>query len=80
MKTNVEKVLERDQKLSELDDRAGKHSPAISIQFIKFVSFFRCVAAGGLTVRTAGRKAQEEILAAESKGERTQSATRAQTN
>lgn len=23
MKTNVEKVLERDQKLSELDDRAG---------------------------------------------------------
>lgn len=26
MKTNVEKVLERDQKLSELDDRAGKLS------------------------------------------------------
>jgi len=26
MKTNVEKVLERDQKLSELDDRAGKGS------------------------------------------------------
>lgn len=26
MKTNVEKVLERDQKLSELDDRAGKMS------------------------------------------------------
>lgn len=26
MKTNVEKVLERDQKLSELDDRAGKIS------------------------------------------------------
>lgn len=25
MKTNVEKVLERDQKLSELDDRAGEH-------------------------------------------------------
>lgn len=25
MKTNVEKVLERDQKLSELDDRAGKY-------------------------------------------------------
>lgn len=24
MKTNVEKVLERDQKLSELDDRAGR--------------------------------------------------------
>lgn len=24
MKTNVEKVLERDSKLSELDDRAGK--------------------------------------------------------
>lgn len=24
MKTNVEKVLERDQKLSELDDRAGE--------------------------------------------------------
>lgn len=23
MRTNVEKVLERDQKLSELDDRAG---------------------------------------------------------
>lgn len=27
MKTNVEKVLERDQKLSELDDRAGKVLP-----------------------------------------------------
>ncbi|GBP16142.1 Synaptobrevin [Eumeta japonica] len=27
MKTNVEKVLERDQKLSELDDRAGKCTP-----------------------------------------------------
>lgn len=26
MKTNVEKVLERDQKLSELDDRAGNIS------------------------------------------------------
>lgn len=26
MKTNVEKVLERDQKLSELDDRAGMKS------------------------------------------------------
>lgn len=25
MKTNVERVLERDQKLSELDDRAGKY-------------------------------------------------------
>lgn len=25
MKTNVEKVLERDQKLSELDDRAGRN-------------------------------------------------------
>lgn len=25
MKTNVEKVLERDQKLSELDDRAGSY-------------------------------------------------------
>lgn len=24
MRVNVEKVLERDQKLSELDDRAGK--------------------------------------------------------
>lgn len=32
MKTNVEKVLERDQKLSELDDRAGKLAP--------FSSFF----------------------------------------
>lgn len=29
MKTNVEKVLERDQKLSELDDRAGKISLSI---------------------------------------------------
>lgn len=27
MKTNVEKVLERDQKLSELDDRAGGSPP-----------------------------------------------------
>jgi len=34
MKTNVEKVLERDQKLSELDDRAGgsySHSGHISM-------------------------------------------------
>lgn len=28
MKTNVEKVLERDQKLSELDDRAGNYHPS----------------------------------------------------
>jgi vesicle-associated membrane protein 2 len=28
MKTNVEKVLERDQKLSELDDRAGQSEGA----------------------------------------------------
>lgn len=31
MKTNVEKVLERDQKLSELDDRAGTLSTTILI-------------------------------------------------
>ncbi|CAG9832479.1 unnamed protein product [Diabrotica balteata] len=41
MKTNVEKVLERDQKLSELDDRAVKFmpdkpptAPAPNIQYI----------------------------------------------
>ena len=28
MRTNVEKVLERDQKLSELDDRAGQPTAA----------------------------------------------------
>lgn len=70
MKTNVEKVLERDQKLSELDDRAGKHIIILFYFFTKcvtlFVWSFRRVAAGGLTVWTAGRKAQEEILAAES--------------
>jgi vesicle-associated membrane protein 2 len=33
MKTNVEKVLERDQKLSELDDRAGKQNYVL--HFIK---------------------------------------------
>lgn len=31
MKTNVEKVLERDQKLSELDDRAGEPLSSIKI-------------------------------------------------
>lgn len=31
MKTNVEKVLERDQKLSELDDRAGKTSDSLTV-------------------------------------------------
>lgn len=35
MKTNVEKVLERDQKLSELDDRAGK----IHIIYLRFFAF-----------------------------------------
>lgn len=33
MKTNVEKVLERDQKLSELDDRAG------NLNFNNFLKF-----------------------------------------
>lgn len=37
MKTNVEKVLERDQKLSELDDRAGK----IHIIYLRFSFFLR---------------------------------------
>ena len=34
MKTNVEKVLERDQKLSELDDRAGESVQGTSKRFI----------------------------------------------
>lgn len=34
MKTNVEKVLERDQKLSELDDRAGKVNSHFTLDFI----------------------------------------------
>lgn len=29
MRSNVEKVLERDAKLSELDDRAGMYFPSI---------------------------------------------------
>lgn len=33
MRVNVEKVLERDQKLSELDNRAGKHIILIIIFF-----------------------------------------------
>lgn len=39
MKTNVEKVLERDQKLSELDDRAGKIHliPSIYLHYLRFL-------------------------------------------
>lgn len=33
MKTNVDKVLERDQKLSELDDRAGEN-------FVTYICFY----------------------------------------
>lgn len=32
MRMNVDKVLERDQKLSQLDDRAGMKSPALFIR------------------------------------------------
>lgn len=41
MKTNVEKVLERDQKLSELDDRAGKIHIIIIILRSLFTIFLR---------------------------------------
>lgn len=34
MKTNVEKVLERDQKLSELDDRAGRYISRLFIFYL----------------------------------------------
>jgi len=34
MRVNVEKVLERDQKLSELDDRAGKPCATLSMMVI----------------------------------------------
>lgn len=37
MKTNVEKVLERDQKLSELDDRAGKIHVILYLPFSLFL-------------------------------------------
>lgn len=40
MKTNVEKVLERDQKLSELDDRAGKLIKADSKVIITIKSYY----------------------------------------
>jgi hypothetical protein len=61
MKTNVEKVLERDQKLSELDDRAGEQNYVLHYLKIEWASnfekcvklvcpSFRRVAAGGLTV------------------------------
>lgn len=35
MKTNVEKVLERDQKLSELDDRAGRIHMLFSVRYLR---------------------------------------------
>jgi hypothetical protein len=35
MRVNVDKVLERDQKISELDDRAGLYSPNFDMDFIK---------------------------------------------
>lgn len=66
MKTNVEKVLERDQKLSELDDRAGEFSaePRMGASTHARVCY-RCVAAGGVAVRATSGQTQEEILAAE---------------
>lgn len=42
MKTNVEKVLERDQKLSELDDRAGKYLRWDLLGFLIRVLQTRC--------------------------------------
>lgn len=42
MKTNVMKVLDRDQKLSELDDRAGIKTVVICY-FIITILFFICV-------------------------------------
>lgn len=51
MKTNVEKVLERDQKLSELDDRAGKRGEELSSRDLpKCSSVFRCFATGSVSV------------------------------
>lgn len=64
MKTNVEKVLERDQKLSELDDRAGKVSPNLK-KIIFNNNYFRCVAAGSFAIRTASWKTEAKILAPE---------------
>ncbi|OON15303.1 hypothetical protein X801_08897, partial [Opisthorchis viverrini] len=55
MRTNVEKVLERDQKLSQLDDRAGKKYNGI-------ISFGRRFAGGCFTVRSERREAEAKIL------------------
>ena len=37
MRVNVDKVLERDQKLSELDQRAGKFTYSLHISFLYVV-------------------------------------------
>ena len=41
MRVNVEKVLERDQKLSELDDRAGKFKYAVYLYFYFIYCFIQ---------------------------------------
>ncbi|KAA3682113.1 vesicle-associated membrane protein 2 [Paragonimus westermani] len=46
MRTNVEKVLERDQKLSQLDDRAG----IFELLGIDVLMFCRCAAGRRLSV------------------------------
>lgn len=65
MRVNVEKVLERDQKLSELDDRAGIwqdlkifKTTAKLLNFSLyycFKTFCRCFAAWSISVRAASR-------------------------
>ena len=57
MRTNVEKVLERDQKLSELDDRAGQ--PTASRAFTLCVSV--CLS-GRLSVRLSVRPICSRLL------------------
>jgi len=41
MRVNVDKVLERDQKLSELDDRAGWCGLAMKVVHLDVVNYYR---------------------------------------
>ena len=44
MRVNVDKVLERDQKLSELDDRAGLYSDHLTrLQHLPCLSFSQSI-------------------------------------
>lgn len=44
MRVNVDKVLERDTKISELDDRAGKNQTGVNVECpLSFTLYYNCL-------------------------------------